>query len=256
MKHFSILLLILISSVLAQAQDPAATQVDQMPYFNSVNQLKAGSVEKRNESNRRIIEFVGASLVYPDSAKVNAIEGTVFLRFTINKAGKLVNPRLLYDIGFGCGEEALRIVNEMPDWEPALLNGQPVPVDLDLPVKFELVDDQVLAGYTLVWGDLDSDLVTKKKLIKLMEEPLKAFNEQGEEVDLLELKVAIVKNDQITRERLSDGRFNKKQKRLIKWLRRSQLLELVGTVQKEGKFYFIHRELKCTQCFSLHMLFF
>ncbi len=255
MKYLSFILLLFVA-FFAQAQSPTALKVDQMPYFSGVEKLKDGSAEKRNESNRRIIEFVGASLVYPDSAKINGIEGTVFLRFTINRAGKLVNPRLLYDIGFGCGEEALRIVREMPDWAPALLDGKPVPVDLDLPIKFELVDDQILAGYTLVWGDLDSDVVTKKKLIQLMGEPLIALDEKGEEVDLLELKVAIVKNDEISRESMSDGSFTKKQKRLIRWLRRSQLLELVGTVQKGGKFYFIHRELKCTKCFSLHIPFF
>jgi protein TonB len=40
-------------------------------------------------------------------------------------------------IGYGCDEEALRVINEMPEWEPARQNGRKVPIRMILPVVFQ-----------------------------------------------------------------------------------------------------------------------
>ena len=40
-------------------------------------------------------------------------------------------------IGFGCDEEALRVLKEMPKWSPGIQNGKKVPVKLILPIRFD-----------------------------------------------------------------------------------------------------------------------
>ncbi len=231
----------LLLGFFAQAQ--TLLSVDQMPYFAGCGDLKNGSAEKRNESNRKIVEFVQKNLIYPDSAKISGVDGVVIVRFVVNANGAVEDAKLLYDIGYDCGEEALRIVGAMPTWEPAMKDGQSVSVELEMPVRFDMVDGLKLSGYSLVWGDLDSDMVTKKQLKKLIRQPVHALADTGDEIDLLELNVVVVRRDKIVKEKLSDGQLNTKQKKIIKRIRSKSILELIGTVQQNGQFYYIHRSL-------------
>lgn len=241
MKLLSLVLGFLLFGFWAQAQK--VVDVDQMPYFAGCEHLKIGTAEKRNESNRKIVEFVESNLVYPDSAKAAAIEGVVVVRFTIDEHGNVQEPRLMYDLGLGCGDEALRIVREMPRWTPATKDGAPVIVELEMPVRFEFVDSLVLDGYRLVWGDLNEDALSRKKIRQLLGAPIYVLSEAGEKVDILELNVAIVRNDKIIKSKLSGGTLNSKQKKMIKRALPKSLIVLIGTIQQQGRFYYIRREL-------------
>jgi len=202
MKLLSFLIGFLLISFFAQAQD--VLEVDQMPYFKGCQHLKVGSAEKRNESNQKIVEFVQKNLTYPDSAKIMEIEGVAVVRFLIDEKGRVRSPKLLYDLGYGCGEEAMRIIQKMPKWEPAVKDGQTVAVELELPVRFEFKDEDDLAGYRLVWGDLNEDVVSRRKLRKLMKSPIYVLSNLGEEIDILELNVVIVRKDKIVKERFEE----------------------------------------------------
>jgi protein TonB len=85
-----------------------------------------------------MIEYIGNNLRYPSIAIYNKIEGTVIVEFVVTYEGKICNARILKDIGGGCGEEALRLVNMMPDWSPGTQRGKPVNVRLRIPVRFKL----------------------------------------------------------------------------------------------------------------------
>lgn len=242
MKLLSFLIGFLLISFFAQAQD--VLEVDQMPYFKGCQHLKVGSAEKRNESNQKIVEFVQKNLTYPDSAKIMEIEGVAVVRFLIDEKGRVRSPKLLYDLGYGCGEEAMRIIQKMPKWEPAVKDGQTVAVELELPVRFEFKDEDDLAGYRLVWGDLNEDVVSRRKLRKLMKSPIYVLSNLGEEIDILELNVVIVRKDKIVKERLSGGKLTSKQKKMIKRALPKSLIVLIGTIQQKGKFYYIRREFR------------
>lgn len=82
--------------------------------------------------------FLQENLSYPESARLNKAEGVVYVVFVINKEGKVENPEILRGVGHGLDEEALRVVNESPDWIPGLQSGQKVNVRMRLPVKFKL----------------------------------------------------------------------------------------------------------------------
>jgi periplasmic protein TonB len=83
-------------------------------------------------------EYIGKHLVYPSLARENAKEGKVVLSFVIDAKGKVSMSEVERGIGFGCDEEALRVINKMPNWTPASQNGKPVAVRLLLPVVFRL----------------------------------------------------------------------------------------------------------------------
>ena len=50
--------------------------------------------------------------------------------------------KVLRGIGGGCDEEAVRVVQSMPNWKPGVQKGKPVKVAYNLPVRFALKADK------------------------------------------------------------------------------------------------------------------
>jgi len=98
--------------------------VEQMPDF------PGGEVE--------LYKYLQENIKYPPMAREAGVTGVVYVRFIVDKKGKISNVTLLRGIGGGCDEEAIRVVKGMPDWNPGKQNGMPVPVYFTLPVKFIL----------------------------------------------------------------------------------------------------------------------
>jgi protein TonB len=82
-------------------------------------------------------EYISKNLVYPRQALESAVTGKVVISFVILADGKVGMINLERGIGYGCDEEALRVINEMPEWEPARQNGRKVPIRMILPVVFQ-----------------------------------------------------------------------------------------------------------------------
>ena len=64
-------------------------------------------------------DYIKNNLTYPEAAKNNNISGTVTLRFDVAQNGKATNIEVLSGPGSGCNEEAVRLIQEGPDWMPA-----------------------------------------------------------------------------------------------------------------------------------------
>ena len=85
--------------------------------------------------------YIARNIVYPEAAKKEKIEGRVFVTFVIEKDGQVSSAKILRDIGGGCGEEAIRVVKNMPKWKPGTQRGNPVRFQFNLPVSFMLGKD-------------------------------------------------------------------------------------------------------------------
>ena len=83
-------------------------------------------------------KFIEDNLQYPRLAAENGISGKVYVTFVIDTDGTVLKPRLLRDIGGGCGTESIRIIKLMPKWKPGKQNGKPVRVQYNLPVVFDM----------------------------------------------------------------------------------------------------------------------
>ena len=83
-------------------------------------------------------KFLAENIKYPQEAKDKNITGKVYVTFVVEADGSISNPRLLRDIGGGCGQEAIRVVKLMPRWNPGKEKGQPVRVQFNLPISFSL----------------------------------------------------------------------------------------------------------------------
>lgn len=117
--------------------------VEVMPRFPGCEDLGGSTIEKKECADRKLMEFIYSNIQYPLVARENNIEGTVVVRFVVNTDGRVGNIEVIRDIGGGCGEEAIRIVNlmnEMPEtWQPGMQQGRPVRVLFNLPIKFKLL---------------------------------------------------------------------------------------------------------------------
>ncbi len=52
-------------------------------------------------------------LVYPPQALKNQIEGTVVVNYAVDQNGKVLKPEIEHGIGYGCDEEAIRIISSL-----------------------------------------------------------------------------------------------------------------------------------------------
>ena len=84
--------------------------------------------------------YIARNISYPAEAKKADIHGKVYVTFVVEKDGRITGERILRDIGGGCGEEVLRVIRTMPNWKPGTQRGNPVRVQFNLPVSFELQD--------------------------------------------------------------------------------------------------------------------
>ena len=82
--------------------------------------------------------YLAKNLSYPSSARKNSIEGTVILRLNISPTGEIERVDIKKSLGFGCDEEAVRLIQEGPDWEPANRDGAAVSDKVSVKVKFKL----------------------------------------------------------------------------------------------------------------------
>lgn len=82
--------------------------------------------------------YLSKNLKYPQIAKESDIQGTVYVTFIVERNGTINNIKILRGIGGGCDEEAIRVIENMPDWIPGKQRGKEVRVQFNLPIKFTL----------------------------------------------------------------------------------------------------------------------
>ncbi len=85
-----------------------------------------------------LIKYMSTNVKYPENARKNGIQGTVFVSFIVKKDGTVSDARILRGVDEELDKEALRVVNEMPNWNPGKEKGKPVNVQFNLPVAFKL----------------------------------------------------------------------------------------------------------------------
>ena len=83
-------------------------------------------------------KYVGDKMRYPAQARRMGIEGRVFVEFVINRDGSITDVRAIKGIGAGCDEEAVRVVQSAPAWNPGKQRGKPVRQRYVVPIIFKL----------------------------------------------------------------------------------------------------------------------
>ena len=99
--------------------------VEETPYF-------------MDGENNTLLKWIADNSNYPKVCVENNITGTVWIGFTIDKTGEVIDVHLLRSVDPFLDKEAIRIIKNMPKWNPGIQNGKKVPVPYQIPVKFIL----------------------------------------------------------------------------------------------------------------------
>ncbi|MBQ4407219.1 MAG: TonB family protein [Bacteroidales bacterium] len=83
--------------------------------------------------------FIAENVRYPQEAKDNNEQGSAYVKFTVDKTGKVTEPTIVKGTGSDAlDEEAIRVVSTIPDFTPGRQRGQNVAVSLTVPIRFQL----------------------------------------------------------------------------------------------------------------------
>jgi len=110
--------------------------VEEMPRFGDCETSGRGRLD--DCSTEQLLRFISKNIKYPKIASEVSLEGRVIAEFVVEKDGQVSQVKILRDLGGGCGEETLRVLNRMPKWKPGRQQGEPVRVKYIIPVLFQL----------------------------------------------------------------------------------------------------------------------
>lgn len=82
--------------------------------------------------------YLNANLQYPTESVKDSIQGIQTVSFIINVDGKPEKIQFGESLGSPFEMEARRLIENMPAWKPATLNGKPVSSKLALPITFQI----------------------------------------------------------------------------------------------------------------------
>lgn len=113
--------------------------VENMPSYPGCQSEKTEQ-EKQNCTSRKIMEYLSKNINYPAMAKDAGIEGRVFLSYVVNTTGEISDVQILRGVPGGelLDKEAVRVVKNLPKFNPGKQRGKAVPVRYNLPVNFSL----------------------------------------------------------------------------------------------------------------------
>lgn len=90
------------------------------------------------EGEQALYKFIKDNLKYPEDAKNQQKQGTVYVGFTIDAEGNIKKIELLRGVFKSLDEEAMRIISLMPKWKPGRNDGKAVDVRFQIPIEFKL----------------------------------------------------------------------------------------------------------------------
>lgn len=123
------------------------TREENMRTVRRTDELEVDSVYTTTEvmpefpgGDEAMLKFISDHIVYPQSAKEQGVQGTVYVKFIVEKDGKVneVSPRDGNFISFDLIMEGIRVVRMFPAFTPGMNNGEQVRVQMVIPVKFVL----------------------------------------------------------------------------------------------------------------------
>jgi TonB family protein len=131
-------LLLPLATVIVLASACVQPQVDVAPNEVEKALTQAEKMPEYPGGFQALASELGASIQFPESAKADSVEGTVFVQFVVGADGKVEDVEVAKSVHPELDAEALRVVKSLKDWTPGEQGGQQVRVQMTLPIKFVL----------------------------------------------------------------------------------------------------------------------
>jgi TonB family protein len=105
--------------------DSIYTQVDELPVFQG--------------GDTALLGFIGRNTVYPAEAKLQKIQGKIFVKLVVMKDCSVEHVEILKGAHPLLDAEAIRVVSSLPKFlKPGIKNGEPVAVNFIIPITYAL----------------------------------------------------------------------------------------------------------------------
>ncbi|MDI1257069.1 MAG: energy transducer TonB [Flavobacterium sp.] len=103
-------------------------------YFNEIlkNQQNVDVKPEFPGGAEAFYKYISKNFKIPDE---DSIKGKIIVQFIVEIDGTLSDIKILKDLGYGTGEEAIRALKNCPKWTPGFLKGKPVRVMYKLPIE-------------------------------------------------------------------------------------------------------------------------
>ncbi|MFT2010453.1 TonB family protein [Pontibacter sp. 13R65] len=86
---------------------------------------------------RAFNKYIKENMRYPEDARAAQVKGKVGVDFTVNPTGKVVNAKVTESLHPSCDAEAIRLIVEGPDWQPATSNGGVTSQQVKVSINFK-----------------------------------------------------------------------------------------------------------------------
>lgn len=113
-----------LSSKSREMNEQVFTVVEKMPSF------PGGDAE--------LLKYIATNIKYPKESQDNREQGRVICSFIVGRDGSVNNPEVLRGVTPLLNEEAVRVINTMPRWNPGMQRGKAVAVKYTVPITFRL----------------------------------------------------------------------------------------------------------------------
>lgn len=113
-----------LSSKSREMNEQVFTVVEKMPSF------PGGDAE--------LLKYIATNIKYPKESQDNGEQGRVICSFIVGRDGSVNNPEVLRGVTPLLNEEAVRVINTMPRWNPGMQRGRAVAVKYTVPITFRL----------------------------------------------------------------------------------------------------------------------
>ena len=113
-----------LSSKSREMNEQVFTVVEKMPSF------PGGDAE--------LLKYIATNIKYPKESQDNGEQGRVICSFIVGRDGSVNNPEVLRGVTPLLNEEAVRVINTMPRWNPGMQRGKAVAVQYTVPITFRL----------------------------------------------------------------------------------------------------------------------
>ena len=139
MKKFLMLILICCAqNLFSQTEEPKRYITDSERAVIKENQVyNTAGIEVKPDfpgGMEKLYKFIDNNFRYPKEEGINLKGKKVYVTFIVEKDGSLSDIKVLRDVGYGSGAEAIRILKKCPKWNPGQQNGRNVRVLYPLPI--------------------------------------------------------------------------------------------------------------------------
>ena len=236
-----ILLIFLLFVGIQLSGQTVFTSADEMPLFKDCADVSKSNAQ--DCSNKKLIQFISKHLKYPQAAREEGIEGTIYAQFVVNSEGHIEHIKVLNYIGDGFEDEVIRVLKTMPTWIPGKNQGENVSVQLRMPISFTLnkgkYDDS--DKYTLSWGNLKEPQMTRKQLKANFGKTFLVRDEFGNNRAISELIFSYEKGNKYYIAK-SHGIVEKRLRKIVRKCKRGGLFTIKVIIQDGADFKTIKKE--------------